>query len=188
MIEIEYKCLGPANKSILEGYKVKNATETEMIVHLNFSDPLYVSSFDGGKDSIEIRIVDHLHFLAKSDRTSIAQNYTLKNIKVPSQVLSDEDLQIMQQIASSASKSMIFTLVIPFCFMIFMSISIERVWSLYNTLQLMAIISKNPELKIPANAQFFIEVVEEISNFKIGENKNVQKWLHKYVFRHAQNL
>ena len=37
---------------------------------------------------------------------------------------------------SSASSSMLLTLIIPFCFMLFMSASMDRVWSFYNMLQL----------------------------------------------------
>ena len=96
VVEIEYKSLGPTNVSILEGYKVLNSTETQMIVHLNFSEPLYVSSFDGGADTIKIKIVENLLFQAQSDGTTLAQNYSLSNIKLPVQILSNEDLHIME--------------------------------------------------------------------------------------------
>ena len=72
---------------------------------------------------------------------------------------------------------MIFTLVIPFAFMIFMSVSMDRVWSLYNTMQLMSNITEYQMLKIPANSLFFINIIKVTSNFDLLGEPNVQKWI-----------
>ena len=45
---------------------------------------------------------------------------------------SDSDFAQIQNIGSTAQSSMIFTLIIPFVFMVFMKASMDRVWSLYN--------------------------------------------------------
>ena len=70
---------------------------------------------------------------------------------------------------------MIFTLVIPFAFMIFMSVSMERVWSLYNTMQLMANILQYQMLKISANSLFFIDIIKKTSNFDLLGEPNIQE-------------
>ena len=58
-------------------------------------------------------------------------NFTTPHFVVPSQMKSASEFSSINSIGSSASNSMIFTLVIPFGFMIFMSVSMNRVWSMY---------------------------------------------------------
>ena len=57
--------------------------------------------------------------------------------KVPFMASSKEDAQSIDSIGNSAQNSMILTLVIPFVFMCFMSMSMKRVWLLYNMLQIL---------------------------------------------------
>jgi hypothetical protein len=102
-------------------------------LNLTFSLPLYVSSFDG-KDSVDIEFSNPSMFKAKSNNQTIPENYTISSIELPAQVKSSEDLVKIETIESSAQTSMVFTLIIPFAFMIFMSVAMERVWSLYNTM------------------------------------------------------
>lgn len=46
---------------------------------------------------------------------------------------------------------MLLTLIIPFCFMVFMSFSMAIVWELYKMMQLITNISNYHTLTIPAN-------------------------------------
>jgi len=70
-----------------------------------------------------------------NDSVWIEANYTLNDFKVPSQASSEAELKAVEQIGEQAEASMIFTLIVPFCFMLFMSCSMDRVWGLYNMLQ-----------------------------------------------------
>ena len=86
---------------------------------------------------------------------------------------SEEDYQEILSMGDSASKSMLLTLVVPRFFMVFMSVSMERVWAVYNMHQLAVNINNYPDLKVPANASFFFDIVRGITNFSIFEDKNV---------------
>ena len=50
---------------------------------------------------------------------------------MPSLAKSEEEAAMIMNIATSTKDSMMLTLVVPFFFMIFMTLSMDRVWSLY---------------------------------------------------------
>ena len=77
---------------------------------------------------------------------------------------------------------MIFTLVVPFCFMVFMSVSMNRVWSLYLMLQITSNLRNYETLIIPANVDYVVYIMSNIANFKILQEINVQIWLKENVF------
>ena len=81
---------------------------------------------------------------------------------------------------------MMFTLIVPFCFMVFMSMSMNRVWSLYLMLQVMSNINNFTQMMIPANAQYVVFIFQKISYFKIMQEANVQIWMRDHVFGRAQ--
>lgn len=54
---------------------------------LNFTNPLYVSSY-GLKDKLTIKFVGSYLFVAKSDKEQLEANYTLERLDVPPQVAS----------------------------------------------------------------------------------------------------
>ena len=78
---------------------------------------------------------------------------------------------------NSASNSMLFTLIVPFCFMVFMSVSMNRVWALYNMLQIMSNLKNYMMLIIPANAFFVIKVIMNVAFFSVLQEDNVQNFL-----------
>ena len=86
---------------------------------------------------------------------------------VPPQAKSEEDFIQIQAMGSSASGSMIFTLIVPFCFMLFMSFSMNRVWALYNMLQLLSNFNNYLTMTIPANAYFIVNVMMNVTFFSI---------------------
>lgn len=81
---------------------------------------------------------------------------------------------------------MMFTLIVPFCFMVFMSVSMDRVWSLYLMLQVMSNINNFERMMIPASAQYVVFIFQKISNFKIMQEKVVQIWMREHVFGKAE--
>jgi hypothetical protein len=85
--------------------------------------------------------LDGKYFKAKLDGHTLEGNYSLKGIEVPKQMASEEDYETVSGLGSGAENGMIFTLVVPFLFMIVMSVSMNRVWALYNMLQLLINIS-----------------------------------------------
>ena len=71
-------------------------------------------------------------------------------------------------LGESSKNSMILTLVVPFLFMVFMSVSMDRVWSLYLMLQIISNLM-NLKLQRPGNAEYIMFVSEKISYFKVTE-------------------
>jgi len=49
-------------------------------------------------------------------------------------VAKEEDYLKLDSIAHSTKNALLITLIVPFFFMLFMKISMERVWSFYNML------------------------------------------------------
>ena len=80
---------------------------------------------------------------------------------------SEDEFKSIQSLGEGAQNSMIFTLIVPFCFMVFMSVSMNRVWALYNLLQLISNLNNYMILSIPGNAFFIIVIVSNISQFSI---------------------
>ena len=80
------------------------------------------------------------------------KSYALNEKTIPSQAKSEEDFKQIESLGGSASMSMIVTLVIPFGFMLFMSMSMNRVWSLYLMMQLASNLNNFGTLILPANA------------------------------------
>ena len=70
----------------------------------------------------------------------------------------DEVNQLMS-LGESSKNSMILTLVIPFIFMVFMSVSMNRVWSLYLMLQIISNLM-NIKLQRPGNAEYIMFIAE----------------------------
>jgi hypothetical protein len=60
--------------------------------------------------------------------------YELKEIEIPPQMRSQEEFEYVESIGQNIVNGMLLTLVIPLVFNIFMSVSMNKVWSLYNLL------------------------------------------------------
>jgi hypothetical protein len=91
-------------------------------------------------------------------------------------------------LGTGASSSMLVTLIIPFCFMVFMSASMNRVWAMYNMMQILSNFLNYLTLSIPANADFILNVVKNISFFSMLSEENVQNFLETKVFKKMETL
>lgn len=58
---------------------------------------------------------------------------------------------------------------LPMLLMFCISVGMGRVWSLYFMLQIVSNFDNFSELKLPAHVQYFLSMLENISNFKISE-------------------
>ena len=91
-------------------------------------------------------------FQAQKDGSLLEEEFKIKRIYIPTQAASEDDFKAVQSLGDSASGSMLFTLLVPFGFMLFMSMSMNRVWGMYNMVQLIANITNFKALLIPANS------------------------------------
>ena len=83
---------------------------------------------------------------------------------------SEEDFKTIEAAASTAKDTLIYTFVIPLGFMLFMSVSMNRVWGLYLMLQIVAHITNYEALIIPATAADVANALYYISYFKMMEH------------------
>jgi hypothetical protein len=177
LITIDYHCRGSddedssSNVPELLSYHIQNWTSSSMTFKLMFSKPLYVSTF-GSLDFVTITILQRALFMSKLDKFMVADLYSLTT-DVPAQMASEADFIQIQSMGSSSSNALLLTLIVPFCFMIFMSFSMNKVWVLYNMMQLIINIKNYKALMIPANLMLMLEIVTNIVTFSIFENRFV---------------
>jgi len=55
-------------------------------------------------------------------------------------------------------------------------------------LQVASNVVQHPTLVIPANAQYILFIIQNISNFKILQETNVQVWLKENIFGNLETL
>ena len=83
----------------------------------------------------------------------------------------------IDDIGDSASSTMILTLVIPFVLMILKFISMERVWSLYNMLQVQANNYHLKHMYYTATIQHALNTIKNVSFLAITKNPVVARYL-----------
>jgi hypothetical protein len=134
-MSLDYRCFSE-NKDLsttpnMTGYKIIEFSESKLTFALNFTNPLYVSTY-GKPDQLNLKVWIPQLFQAEADGLILDQNYSLVGIPIPALMGSQEDYEQMLQIGVGASSSLLMSLIIPFIFMIFASVSMNRVWALYN--------------------------------------------------------
>lgn len=139
-------------------------------------------------DKINLVFLNNTIFQAKSDGYRLEANFSILAIEVPNQMASEEDFIEISGLGSGAESGMIFTLVVPLAFMLFMSVSMNRVWALYNMLQLLINLDKYVMISVPSNVELILEIITNIVNFSLLEQENVKQSLEKHVFGRAKGL
>ena len=99
-----------------------------MKIFLNITNPVYVSSSDIPCE-LSVRVTNRFLFQSIETNVTVKENFTVTS-GMPS-MLNTNDADRLMSIGESTKNSMMFTLAIPFIFMVFMSISMNKVWSMY---------------------------------------------------------
>ena len=68
---------------------------------MNLTNPLYISTF-GQKDKLDIEFLNITLFTAISDNYSLGQNYKILNIDIPSQAISSEDANLIENMSDTS--------------------------------------------------------------------------------------
>lgn len=157
-----------------------------MALQLEFSDKALVSQ--RSKDLLSIKVVNPLLFKSQANNLTIAANYTVTRIEVAMPFVSEKEKQITEMISSQAKVTLVISLVIPFFFMMFMSASMDRAWSLYNLLQLIGNFLRFERVIFPPTAYSLLVLIQNMSSFSLGSNEHVQAWLRKYLIIPSQTL
>ena len=80
-------------------------------------------------------------------------------------------------IGGAAQDSMLMHLFIPLLFQMVLSVGIDLVWLLYNTLQLIGNVWNIDGLVLPGSTRTVIQIVEQVTFFQFLENREVKDWL-----------
>ena len=94
-----------------------------------------------------------------------------KTSSVLPELIDPKDVNKIMNLGEYSENSMLLTLIIPFCFMVFMSVSMDSVWSMYLMLQIVTNIT-HLKLNIPGNVRYVLFILQKISYFKITEEQN----------------
>lgn len=69
--------------------------------------------------------------MAKKDNLTLPDGFKITGVPVPAQIPSQEELELVTTISNSAQNGLLFSFLIPFLFMLFSRVGMDRVWSLY---------------------------------------------------------
>jgi len=164
----------------LKNWWVQNFTESDMIIKLNFTNPLFVSTGDE-RDILRITFEQPSLFKSQLDGLTLVPEYTIKG-KIPGQMVSEEEFASKQGMVQSAQSTMEYTVIVPLVLQLFVSMSMNLIWGLFNTLQLITNIKNLSELiKTPAAVTMLIEMVDVTVNFKIMEQAFVKKFMQAHM-------
>ena len=103
----------------------------------------------------------------------LEEGYEIVHITVPPQFLSIEDANLIGKFGNSAKNGLLITFIIPFIFMLFAKVSLDRVWAMYYTLQLMTNFLNYVKLLLPANAVMILNIIDNVVCFRLFKNKDV---------------
>ena len=119
-------------KPNISSWEVLEFTNYQLVLKFNLTNKLYVSIEED--DIIDLHFLETSLFRSPFDNVTLESGYSLLDIRLPKQSKSDADFKNIQNMGNSAKGSMLLTLIVPLCFTLFMSVSMNRVWGLYNML------------------------------------------------------
>lgn len=155
----------------LSNWYMRKFTSEEIIIDLNFTYPSLVSAYYD-LDLIQVKVLQNGFFASFSDYQFLEEDYVLQARPVPP-LCSGDDPYCGSNVGFLIGLLVILCLLVTLILMMFFNIGMGRVWSLYFMLQLVTNF-ENYEKLIPApSTKEFLQFLEEISNFKISEIKQV---------------
>jgi hypothetical protein len=127
------------------------------------------------KESVDVEILKQEFFIAKSDGALITKGFQVPEYQLPSMVASEADFESIGAATAAALDSLLFTFFVPLGFMLFMSVSMNRVWGLYLMLQIISHITQYDALIVPASAENVAKALYYVSYFKMAQHPVVQQ-------------
>lgn len=138
---------------------------------INFTNPLAISQ---GKvrDNVNIEIIDNSFFVSAVTGEAIPIENAKFSKSVPRQLPKGVVEKELVEDAKSASQSMTAVVIVQLIMQISMKGSLDDIWGLYLTLQLIAYISIY-EASIPANVEIYFNEFRKMVNFEILQPDNL---------------
>ena len=119
-----------------------------MKIKLDFSNKLYLSPSLERNDFLNFTVNDTQYLSAISDDFRVAENYTLYT-KLKPFLVEEEDKTFVQQVNIITTTSVLISLIVPLLFFLIMKSSMERIWSLYLTMQLIGNMNQLQNIHLP---------------------------------------
>ena len=123
---------------------------------------------------LNVQILKDGFFFSALDYTYIEENYTMTAKVIPPLLDNDDYSSWSSHLVQGL---LLLSLFLPMMFMCCMNLGMGRVWSLYFMLQLVSNFDNFSEVKFPANVQFFISLMDDVSNFRISASEGVRKFM-----------
>ena len=101
-----------------------------------------------------------------SNNITVKQNFTT-SLYLPT-MIDTADTDSIMKLGDYTKNSMLLTLVIPFGFMLFMSMSMDSVWAMYLMMQIVSN-QQNIIINRPGNTEYLLFIGSQISYFKVTE-------------------
>ena len=138
---------------------------------INFTKPLAISQ---GKvrDGVDIVIIDNSFFVSAVTGEVLPKANSMVSQSVPRQLPRGVVEKELVDDAQSASKGMTSIVIVQLIMQISMKGSLDDIWGLYLTLQLIAYISMY-ETNIPANVEIYFNEFRKLVNFEILKPDNL---------------
>jgi hypothetical protein len=140
----------------LVGWNLTQITQRKLSFKLNFTNPIYVC-FDE-YDKLDIQVLNSVYFVREADDQRLENNYTIHDIRVTGQVASQEDFIRLTRMGTTASSSLLLSLVLPLGISVFRSTSLERVWSFYNMVQIQGSLLWVLPIVYPVMADYILQL------------------------------
>ena len=90
---------------------------------------------------------------------------------------------MLNTLGNSAAGGLLVSFIIPFLFMLFARVSMDRVWALYYMLQMMTNMSNYFSLLTPSNGYYILNIIKNVVCFRLMKNEHVQRVAIKYIFK-----
>lgn len=88
-----------------------------------------------------IDVLNNSYFVRAKDSKPIKKFFKVsQTIRIPTMVRSEAEARVLASVGGTASAMLLTTLIIPVIFMLFINFRMSLIWSLYNTMQVIATI------------------------------------------------
>ena len=116
----------------VQSWIVKNFTATHIIIRLNFSNPIYVSTGENA-DILIIGFKMPSIFQSLDGKITLRENYIIKT-ELPSMMESEEEFIEKNDMASKTQNTMIISIVAPILTQVVFKFAMDLIWPIVNNL------------------------------------------------------
>jgi len=174
IFDVEYLCNSQDPIALAQNftYNLTSFTSNQIGVDLFFTDPPHVSSDSQWLDEIAVRL--QKKFFAnimpeerdlrwEYNNTVTREEYVKLRESIGHQFAHEQEAEVVAAAAAVVTAALVITVLIPLSLQILIKGAMSRVWSIFNTLQLILLMPLMG-LSFPGNVQAFYEEMDKIVN------------------------